>query len=199
MYFTDDTKLQRFEREMKIVPNFERKEVWEYVDSCRDCKNYKCKLESCMEAHCPYLKRKIRSNSIITRDLVEAYYFVDMNPDPKLTEIARCITARQNAGIGRRKAERSGVFIEEIDEKAPFAVLIVDKNGEYHVGRIRRLTPRECWRLQGFTDEQFDRAVGVGISDSQLYKMAGNAVSVPVITAIGRVIKEVEERNTQNA
>ena len=79
------------------------------------------------------------------------------------------------------------------------AVLIVDRNGEYHVGRIRRLTPRECWRLQGFTDEQFDRAVGAGISDSQLYKMAGNAVSVPVITAIGRVIKEVEERNTQNA
>ena len=122
-----------------------------------------------------------------------------MNPDPKLTEIARCITARQNAGIGSRRAERSGVFIEEIDEKAPFAVLIVDRNGEYHVGRIRRLTPRECWRLQGFTDEQFDRAVGAGISDSQLYKMAGNAVSVPVITAIGRVIKEVEERNNQNA
>ena len=61
MYFTDDKKLQRFEREMKIVPNFERKEVWEYADSCNECKNYECKLESCMEAHCPYLKRKIRS------------------------------------------------------------------------------------------------------------------------------------------
>ena len=135
----------------------------------------------------------------LTTSATQAYYFVDMNPDPKLTEIARCITARQNAGIGRRKAERSGVFIEEIDENAPFAVLIVDKNGEYHVGRIRRLTPRECWRLQGFTDEQFDRAAAAGISDNQLYKMAGNAVSVPVITAIGKVIKEVEERNTQNA
>ena len=135
----------------------------------------------------------------LTTSATQAYYFVDMNPDPKLTEIARCITARQNAGIGRRQAERSGVFIEEIDENAPFAVLIVDKNGEYHVGRIRRLTPRECWRLQGFTDEQFDRAAAAGISDNQLYKMAGNAVSVPVITAIGRVIKEVEERNTQNA
>lgn len=73
MYFTDDKKLQRFEREMKIVPNFERKEVWEYADSCNECKNYECKLESCMEAHCPYLKRKIRSNSIITRDLVETF------------------------------------------------------------------------------------------------------------------------------
>ena len=65
----------------------------------------------------------------------------------------------------------SGVFIEEIDENAPFVVLIVDKNGEYHVARIRRLTPRECWRLQGFTDEQFDRAAAAGISDNQLYKI----------------------------
>lgn len=86
MYFTDDKKLQRFEREMKIVPNFERKEVWEFAESCRDCKNYKCKLESCMEAHCPYLKRKIRSNSIITRDLVEAF-LVD-NPYISLKEIS---------------------------------------------------------------------------------------------------------------
>lgn len=58
---------------MKIVPNFERKELWEFAESCRDCKNYECKLESCMEAHCPYIKRKIRSNSIITRDLVETF------------------------------------------------------------------------------------------------------------------------------
>ena len=73
MYFTENKELQRFEREMKIVPNFERKEVWEYADSCNECKNYKCKLEGCMEAHCPYLMRKIRSNSIITRDLVETF------------------------------------------------------------------------------------------------------------------------------
>jgi len=56
-----------------LLSGYERKEVWEFAESCRDCKNYKCKLESCMEAHCPYLKRKIRSNSIITRDLVETF------------------------------------------------------------------------------------------------------------------------------
>ena len=134
----------------------------------------------------------------LTTSSTQAYYFVDLNTDPKLTEIARCITARYNAGIGSRKAERSGVFIEEIDENAPFAVLIVDKVGDIHVGRIRRLTPRECWRLQGFTDEQFDKALAAGISDNQLYKMAGNAVSVPVISAIGRVIKNIDERNNRN-
>jgi len=49
---------------------------------------------------------------------------------------------------------------------------------------IRRLTPRECWRLQGFTDEQFDKAQAAGVSDTQLYKQAGNAVTVPVIKKI---------------
>ena len=49
---------------------------------------------------------------------------------------------------------------------------------------IRKLTPRECWRLQGFTDEQFDKAKDAGISNSQLYKQAGNSVTVPVIKAI---------------
>ena len=51
--------------------------------------------------------------------------------------------------------------------------------------RVRRLTPRECWRLQGFPDEYFDRAVRAGVSDSQLYKQAGNAVTVNVARAIG--------------
>src|SRR5699024_12409572 len=50
--------------------------------------------------------------------------------------------------------------------------------------RIRKLTPLECWRLQGFTDEQFYKAKNDGVSNSQLYKQAGNSVSVPVIKAI---------------
>ena len=50
--------------------------------------------------------------------------------------------------------------------------------------RIRKLTEKECWRLQGFTDEQFYKAKESGVSNSQLYKQAGNAVSVPVVDAI---------------
>ena len=55
--------------------------------------------------------------------------------------------------------------------------------------RIRRLTPRECFRLQGFPDELFDRARAVN-SDAQLYKQAGNGVTVPVVSAIGQAILE---------
>jgi len=49
--------------------------------------------------------------------------------------------------------------------------------------RIRRLTPKECFRLQGWTDDYFDRAQFVN-TDTQLYKQAGNGVTVNVIQAI---------------
>lgn len=50
--------------------------------------------------------------------------------------------------------------------------------------RIRKLTPRECFRLMGVKDEQFDRLSG--ISDSQLYKLAGNSIVVNVLETIFR-------------
>ncbi len=52
--------------------------------------------------------------------------------------------------------------------------------------RIRRLTPLECFRLQGFPDEFFHRAKAAGVSDSQLYKQAGNAVTVTVVYEIAK-------------
>ena len=58
--------------------------------------------------------------------------------------------------------------------------------------RIRKLIPRECFRLQGFPDEYFDRAASVN-SDSQLYKQAGNSVTVNVIYEIAKRLKEVNQ------
>lgn len=54
--------------------------------------------------------------------------------------------------------------------------------------RIRKLTPKECWRLMGFTDEQFDKAKAIGISDSQLYKQAGNSI---VVNCLYYIFKEL--------
>ena len=48
---------------------------------------------------------------------------------------------------------------------------------------IRKLTPRECWRLMGFDDEDFDKASKV-CSKNQLYKQAGNSIVVNVLEAI---------------
>ena len=59
-------------------------------------------------------------------------------------------------------------------------------------GRIRRLMPRECLRLQGFEDEQIDKILAIN-SDAQAYKQAGNSVTVPVIEAIVRRIRAVHE------
>lgn len=150
----------------------------------------------------------------LTTNSTQAFYFIDMNPNAKLTQLARCITARQDFGISHRHGEHSGVMVilkeltadelvsigdtfhnywtfENPNKETVTAMIIVDENGNFFVGYIRRLTPRECFRLQGFTDEQFDKVKALGMSDERLYKMAGNAVSVPVITAIGEQLKRI--------
>lgn len=74
-----------------------------------------------------------------------------------------------------------------------FTLTAQDKHGVMVGGhRIRKLTPRECWRLQSFPDELFDKAQQAGLSDSQLYKQAGNSVTVNVIEYIGNLLKERE-------
>lgn len=62
--------------------------------------------------------------------------------------------------------------------------------------KIRKLTPRECFRLQGWEDKYFDRAAIVN-SDSQLYKQAGNGVTVPVIYEIAKRMEKELEKATE--
>ena len=64
--------------------------------------------------------------------------------------------------------------------------------GVVRSGRIRRLMPRECFRLQGFPEDMIDRILAI-TSDAQAYKQAGNSVTVNVIEAIGRRIRAVHE------
>lgn len=82
-----------------------------------------------------------------------------------------------------------GIFVEMPEGFVVYAVW----SQKYHCYlAIRKLTPRECFRLQGWEDEYFDRAEFVN-SDSQLYKQAGNGVTVSVIRAIAEKMKEQEE------
>lgn len=55
--------------------------------------------------------------------------------------------------------------------------------------RIRKLTPKECWRLMDFDDEDYERAKAAGISDSQLYKQAGNSIVVSVLESVFRMMR----------
>ena len=74
------------------------------------------------------------------------------------------------------------------DDEPSFTLTAQDRHGVLlsngKTYAIRKLTPRECWRLQGFTDVQFDKAKDADISETQLYKQSGNAVTVPVIKSI---------------
>ena len=96
--------------------------------------------------------------------------FVDMNEQPDCTAIARCLTAKQNGGIHNHRREASGVLC---------------------AGCIRRLTPRECLRLQGWQDDRIDQILAV-TSEAQAYKQAGNGVTVTVVEAIGRRLAAVD-------
>jgi DNA (cytosine-5)-methyltransferase 1 len=58
--------------------------------------------------------------------------------------------------------------------------------------RIRKLTPLECWRLQDFPNEAHNKAKASGVSDSQLYKQAGNSMSVNVLEMIFRQIEKAK-------
>ena len=83
---------------------------------------------------------------------------------------------------GRVGKDCTGTLETSCNQGTPFA----------GCGLIRRLTPRECWRLQGFTDEMFDRARAVN-SDNQLYRQAGNSVTIQVVYAVGRQILAAQE------
>ena len=89
---------------------------------------------------------------------------MDINEDPAFTSYARCLTARQSSGFHKHRGEASGVW-----------------NG----CRIRRLTPKECLRLQGWQDDRIEKVLAIQ-SDAQLYKQAGNGVTVTVVEAIGK-------------
>ena len=99
---------------------------------------------------------------------------VDLNESPEFTQYARCLIAKQDGGIHHHKREASGVW-----------------DG----CRIRRLTPRECLRLQGWKDERIDLILPLH-SDTQLYKQAGNGVTVNVVEAIGKRLAALHREAT---
>ena len=108
----------------------------------------------------------------LNRNQTQTAVFVDLSVGaPTLTDTARCLLAKYDSSVSKHKGERSGVYAN---------------------GRVRKLTPKEAWRLQGWTDEQFEKAAAVN-SDAQLYRQAGNGVTVDVVAAIGQQIALAQE------
>lgn len=149
------------------------------------------------------LIKKIIENYVIkTKECVDSTVF-----DPQVKKVSNCITARYDAGVQNQKSiglcviekkidfigelhkhQRGGVFSDKgiapclsaSDCHEPRSFLRTGDNVEDY--QIRKLTPKECFRLMGFTDEEFDRIHN--ISNTQLYKQAGNSIVVNVLTAI---------------
>ena len=157
----------------------------------------------------------------INRNQTQNAVFVDLSAGcPEPTESARCLTARYaQATLSNHRAERSGVLMireptkQGYKEAAPGDSVDLGFPGSKtrggrvsrlahdaasiqgiveRGGRIRRLMPRECLRLQGFDEDQIDRLLAIS-SDSQAYKQAGNSVTVNVIEAIGRRLRAVDD------
>ena len=147
--------------------------------------------------------------------------FVDLcigRPTP--TEKARCLTARYSqTTLCNHRGERSGVLLIQEATKRGYREAEIGNSVDLAYpgsktragrvsskardvasvqgivergGRIRRLTPRESLRLQGFAEEQIDKILAI-TSDTQAYKQAGNSVTVTVIEAIGRRIRAVDK------
>ena len=93
-----------------------------------------------------------------------------------VTSIAGTLT------VGAMGLERNLI----IDEREHSMIPTTHIKGKINTEGIRKLTPRECARLQGFSEDFI-----LNVADSQAYKQIGNSVTVPVIEAIAKEIKKV--------
>ena len=105
------------------------------------------------------------------------------NRQPKIIDDPKCIRIGGMYGQTTRWGlyDKAGI--------APTLVAAMGEGGGYipmleKKGRIRKLTPKECWRLMGFSDEDFEKAQSVPTSNTQLYKQAGNSIVVNVLEKI---------------
>ena len=93
--------------------------------------------------------------------------------------LSPCLNTAQGGGlqppvlVNSNECKKDGVFIQDGKEYT-----------------IRKLTPKECMRLQGVPDEYTDKLIKAGISDTQIYKAAGDGLSVPIAKEIGKRIRK---------
>lgn len=142
---------------------------------------------------------------------------IDKGVKLRKIDISNCITAREDRGVSNRTGEGTAVVYglkRNQTKNAAIGGLYTRNSKAFYRGildgasrtlrsnqhdaavalmqsdkiRIRKLTPLECWRLQGVPDEYFHKTKAAGVSDSQLYKQAGNACTVNVIYAIARAM-----------
>lgn len=136
----------------------------------------------------PVQELKLKLKDFLEEQVDEKYFLSDKmvkyisskgtngyrNPDAKINlDIARPITTDQN-----KRAGTTNYFCKDL----PDNYNLIDLEPDTKI-KVRRLIPKEAWRLMGFDDASFDKAQKVN-SDAQLYKQAGNSIVVNVIKAV---------------
>jgi len=157
--------------------------------------------EACfIDAYNQTLNTEVTSTVLTRIDTSHLYFLKEENKNqPKIIQkvgdigTSNCLSTVQKDNL----VVYTGIAVHPISKKLEFdgfkdgnspALLATDykapKCVQYSDYRIRKLTPKECFRLQGFPDEFLQNAIDAGVSNSQLYKQAGNTISVPPIQAI---------------
>ena len=109
---------------------------------------------------------------------------------PKTLEETRCVGGQSAGKWGKQYHQQDRVYKGDIALAQPANLpegsykYIEQINFVETQYRIRKLTPLECWRLMGYTDTDFHKAHDAGVSNTQLYKTAGNAIVKQVLMAI---------------
>lgn len=126
--------------------------------------------------------------------------------EPSIEEVKRIVSATRKCDIGVTVHENGDIRPYRLDaKKSGISEMLINKDtnasntitaghmpkvyGDSTGFRIRKLTPKECWRLMGFDDTDFEKAEAVN-SNAQLYKQAGNSIVVPVLEHIFTALYE---------
>ena len=120
--------------------------------------------------------QKQRARVFNPSGLAASLISTDYKEPPQISVIGQLKGGEKGCVVDR---DGIGYTLTATEYKDP---LKIAEPGNTRTVRIRKLTPRECWRLMGFNDEEFDRVHG--ISNSQLYKQAGNSIVVNVLSAL---------------
>lgn len=129
-------------------------------------------------------------------ETIDASYYKGLGEKQHRTGILYSDLPRAVLSPGFKEKNQNGRRIKDAEQEM-FTLTVADIHGILLKSRIRRLTPLETFRLQGVPDEYFYRAAAV-CSDAQLYRQAGNAVTVPVVWAIGEKIMEYLKNEKKN-
>jgi len=150
-------------------------------DSVLDCEFYKKAIETAIKENAQLgdivdaFNGKVRKDGICPT--------ITTRPEGKKTAILPCVKAKTTRGSDIVSTIRSSYYKNGERNIAENVKNVMGYEGVIQNYRIRKLTPRECWRLMGYSDSDFDKAQKVN-SNTQLYRQAGNAIVKQVLMAI---------------